>query len=77
LTDVDFGTVEAVDLLSIKANPALERVNIGELATVDLSSVQGNPLLPLEVFDAVQSFERRMSSAPVPPPDCSAGECAP
>jgi Leucine-rich repeat (LRR) protein len=77
LTDLDIGTLEAVDLLSIKGNPALERVNIGDLATVDLLSVQGNPLLPLEVFDAVQSFERRMSSAPVPPLDCSAGECAP
>jgi len=40
-------------------------------------SVQGNPLLPLELFDSVLSFERRMSSDPIPPPDCGQGECVP
>jgi hypothetical protein len=77
LTDLDLGTMEAIDLLSIKGNPALERVDVGELATVDLLSVESNPLLPLELFDSVLSFERRMSSNPMPPPDCSKGECAP
>jgi hypothetical protein len=77
LTDLDLGSIEAIDMLSIKGNPALERVNLGSLATVDLLGVQGNPLLPLEIFDPVLTFERRMSSDPAPPPDCSNGECAP
>ena len=77
LTDLDLGRIEAIDVLSIKGNPALERVNLGSLATVDLLGVQGNPLLSLEVFDPVQTFERRMSSEPMPPPDCSSGECLP
>ncbi|HTV17316.1 MAG TPA: hypothetical protein VMG12_01555 [Polyangiaceae bacterium] len=77
LADLDLGSVEAVDMLSIKANPALAHVALGALATVDLLGVQGNPLLPLETFDPVRTFERRMSSDPIPPPDCSGGECAP
>jgi len=77
LLELDLGEIGALDLLSIKANPALERVEHGQLARVDLLSVLGNPALPLATFDDVQTFQREMSSEPIPAPNCSYGQCGP
>jgi hypothetical protein len=76
LADLDLGTIATADLLSIRGNPALAHVSHA-LASVNVLSVLGNPALPLDSFDSVQTFQREMSSDPIPQLDCLQGECTP
>ncbi|HTV19296.1 MAG TPA: hypothetical protein VMG12_11510, partial [Polyangiaceae bacterium] len=57
LTDVDFGTLERADLLSLEANPLLQNVTTGSLATVDRLELTNNPLLDPGAFAAVRTFD--------------------
>jgi hypothetical protein len=65
LTSIDLANIQAVDGLSIAANTALTSVDLGLLETVDDLRVIDNPLLPLEPFDAVQTFRRVLQTGPL------------
>lgn len=61
LTQVTLTEQLSYDYLSITNNPGLASIDIGVLGTVDLLEVTNNPQLDTTVFDAVQTFETRMS----------------
>lgn len=67
LTSIDLANVHAADALWIGTNAALTSVNLGLLETVDDLRVIDNPSLPLEPFDAVQTFRRIVQSGPLEP----------
>lgn len=61
LTELDLGTLERTDLLSIDDNAALASVAAPSLATADALEVTNNPLLVPSAFDNVKSFTRLVS----------------
>ena len=66
LRELDFSSVESIDLLSIENNPELGAVDLGALTRVDSLSVIDNPRLAPASFDAVQTLDRQMSGNATP-----------
>ena len=58
LASVAFGSVRAVDQLSIDANDRLATVTVDNLETVSSLVITNNPQLSAATFDDVQSFVR-------------------
>jgi hypothetical protein len=70
LRSVTLNTTRSTDYLGIASNPLLESVELGDLSRAARLLIAGNPLLPLDIFDDVESFERRVTSGPaVPAPE--------
>jgi hypothetical protein len=67
LASIDLASLHAADGLYISAKPALASVNLGLLETADDLRIIDNPLLPLEPFEAVQSYRRILQSGPLEP----------
>ena len=67
LRSITFTTTRSADYIGIGDNPLLESVDLGDLTQASRLIVANNPLLPLERFDAVQSFDRRVTSGPAVP----------
>jgi hypothetical protein len=70
LTSIDLANLHAADGLYIAGNASLTSVDLGLLETVDDLRVIDNPLLPLEPFDAVQTFRRIVQAGPLEPDQC-------
>jgi hypothetical protein len=66
LTDLDLGTLERADFLTIADNAALRDVVAPSLATVDQLQVTNNPVLDPSAFDSVLTFSRDMSGNAAP-----------
>lgn len=67
LASIDLSSLHAVDRLSITTNPSLASVDLGLLETTDDLYIVDNALLPLEPFDAVQTFRRLVQPGPLTP----------
>jgi hypothetical protein len=67
LASIDLSSLHAAEQVAITANPALVSVNLGLLETADDLRIIDNPLLPLEPFDAVQTFRRIVQPGPLTP----------
>jgi Leucine-rich repeat (LRR) protein len=69
LTDIDLGTLQNLDTLSVTDNASLSRVGLGDLQTVDALTVTGNPLLSTGEIEGVRTFDKTVArNAPAPAP---------
>lgn len=65
LVHADFGSLTRADMLVINDNATLSDVSLGELDTVNSLVLAGNPALDVSRFDAVRTFDRVVSDAPI------------
>jgi len=67
LRRLTFTSMRSAEFLSIAANPLLETVDLGDLRRVTDLVVADNAVLPLDLFDDLETFDRLVTPGPAIP----------